>query len=256
MIPRALIVSVMAATSVAAITGIRAIPNLIGRPAATPPYLPPPASVAPPAAAEGHATPDDARQNPKPGSILPEAASLSAPPPAPEQGRVRDVTPRGVTPAPTVTGPLQRIVPEPTPPNPAKPEKPRVLRPILVVDGRTLKAGDIVVTLKDMEPPGASETCPEADGRTWACGAAATAALRAFVRGRGVQCMVPKDAREGTFATHCSIGPTDLTEWMIRRGWAKAITANGPHAAAETQARKENLGLWRMPAPIVAEGGR
>lgn len=187
---------------------------------------------------------------PSPPATL--AANVRGPAPAAPSGPVdvRNVTPPGVTPPPAVTGPLQRLPAREPVRKPLGPPKLRVLRPILVESAGVIRAGDVRVRLAGIAAPGAEETCRDAAGQDWPCGARAAVALRAFVRGRGLQCTVPEGAREGDFVSACRLGADDVGRWLVRQGWAKA--AGGDLGADETEARRAGLGLWAVAAPTPA----
>ncbi|MCW1842955.1 hypothetical protein [Prosthecomicrobium hirschii] len=188
----------------------------------------------------------------RPSPPAPLAASVRGPAPAAPSGPVdvRNVTPPGVTPPPAVTGPLQRLPAREPVRKPLGPPKLRVLRPILVESAGVIRAGDVRVRLAGIAAPGAEETCRDAAGQDWPCGARAAVALRAFVRGRGLQCTVPEGAREGDFVSACRLGADDVGRWLVRQGWAKA--AGGDLGADETEARRAGLGLWAAAAPTPA----
>ncbi|MBT9292042.1 thermonuclease family protein [Prosthecodimorpha staleyi] len=164
---------------------------------------------------------------------------------------VRNVTPPGVTPPPAVTGPLERLPAREPVRKPLGPPKLRVLRPILVESAGVVRAGDVRVRLAGITAPASDETCRDATGQDWPCGARAAVALRAFVRGRGLQCTVPEGAREGDFVSPCRLGSEDVGRWLVRQGWAKA--AGDDLGADETEARRAGLGLWAAAAPTPAD---
>ena len=82
----------------------------------------------------------------------------------------------------------------------------------------------------------------------WPCGRMALAALQRFVRGRSVECRMPKRPADGL--AHCSVGGRDIGEWLVAQGWAKA---NGPdYANAEKIAKKQKRGVWSSARPGLA----
>ncbi|MBZ8133874.1 thermonuclease family protein [Afifella sp. IM 167] len=190
-------------------------------------------------------------EGPSPGdpSALPASGNLldgqEVPPAA------RDVTPRGFTRGPEVTGPLTRVVP-PAPPAPPEPEAPKeartekLFRPVAVSAGR-LKAREAEVALAGIDAPAPEATCGDDN---WPCGQMARAALRRLIRARAVDCVVPAGERKLPAATECRLGETELGEWLVRRGWARAAAER--YRKAEDDARQEKLGIWSptRPGPI------
>jgi hypothetical protein len=164
---------------------------------------------------------------PAPGGIAPPA--------------VRDVTPKGVTAGPRVTGPLVRAAPLSALPKPQ--EKPRarterLFKPVVAEAGR-IETARGAVALPGVAAPGPDETCGAPE---WPCGRMARAALRRFIRGRAVNCDIPPAGKTLADATRCTVGGEDIAEWLVRHGWAKAD--GGAYASAATEAMSERRGIW------------
>ena len=76
----------------------------------------------------------------------------------------------------------------------------------------------------------------------------ARAALRRFLRGRAIECIVPAGAAEVPDPAECRVaGGEDLAAWLVAQGWARANSA--AYAALEAKAREEKLGLWAEARP-------
>jgi endonuclease YncB( thermonuclease family) len=180
-------------------------------------------------------------------------------PAAPESQRETDLAPaasqHAVTPAgtPMVTPDADEVAihtPEntgavmpPAPAPPAAPEATKLYHHVTVRDGGTLQSGKIVIRLTGIVARDAEATCKRANGKTWRCGAAARAALSRLIRGRAVECKLPKDGEHNIFDTRCSVGRADLSTWMVQQGWAEA--KDPVLDAAAKQAKADGLGLWR-----------
>ncbi len=125
-------------------------------------------------------------------------------------------------------------------------ETPRAHPAIDVVDGATLKAGDMVVRLAGMALPQDDLTCRRLDGLSVPCLDRANSYLQLLVKGRTVACDRAGVAADGTDLGRCRVGDTDITEQMIRQGWAKVSeTGEKRLVVAEAAARKQKLGIWR-----------
>lgn len=119
---------------------------------------------------------------------------------------------------------------------------------VVVQDGGTLEAGDVVIRLAGIKARETEAQCEDENGRTWPCGAAARTALARLIRSRAVACTVPSGGEQPTFVARCSVGDTDLSFWMVRQGWAEASEPAAPDLAqAIKQARRERVGFWRAP---------
>ena len=141
---------------------------------------------------------------------------------------------------PDSTGTLVQLVPAPLI---APQAATKLYRHVTVRDGGTLQSGDSVIRLTGIVARDAKATCKRANGKTWSCGAAAKAALTRLIRGRAIDCTLPKDGEHNIFDARCSVGSVDLSAWMVEQGWAEATDP----ALADTakQAKADRLGLWR-----------
>lgn len=111
------------------------------------------------------------------------------------------------------------------------------------VDGDTLNMTGMAVSLYGIDAPETGQTCDRA-GETWACGAEAGALLSQLVEGREIACEQQYQAQEQIIAV-CKVGRTDLSDAMIRAGYAVALTqVSDAYVDAEAQAKAASSGLW------------
>lgn len=137
----------------------------------------------------------------------------------------------------------------PAPVKPPEPPKPKRLFQVKVEDAGTLKSGDLVIRLGGIETRSAVERCTFEAGGEWPCGAVARAALARVIRGRSVECVL-EDKAEGEVVTRCTAGNTDLSQWLVRQGWAEPKSADDAKLAdAEADAKRERRGLWQKSRP-------
>ncbi len=117
---------------------------------------------------------------------------------------------------------------------------------VVVRDGGTLEAGGNVITLAGIAARGAEDSCEDELGKAWNCGAAARTAMTRLIRGRAVTCTLPPGGEAKAFAAACSVGDTDLAEWMVSQGWAEPSEPAGlAMKGAANAARAQRLGIWR-----------
>lgn len=135
---------------------------------------------------------------------------------------------------------LSRAVP-PRPKPTAEWQGVTLFRPVAGAAGR-ISAQDLSVTIAGIDPVAAGETCTD-HGTQWPCGARATTAFRALLRGRAVICDIPQEAGSREFTARCRLGKQDLGEWLVANGWARA-DANGPYAQAAQKAQKNGKGIY------------
>ncbi|MGV1014339.1 MAG: thermonuclease family protein [Methyloceanibacter sp.] len=127
----------------------------------------------------------------------------------------------------------------------AKPDSQRYYR-VKVLDGGLLEAGGMVIKLDGIEAREADAKCLDETGKSWPCGAEARAALTRLIRSRAVTCTLPKGNAPAPFAARCSVTGTDLSTWMVRRGWAEATDlADAGLVKAAEAAKAQRSGLWR-----------
>ncbi|KQZ82991.1 hypothetical protein ASD64_07640 [Mesorhizobium sp. Root157] len=188
-----------------------------------------------------------------PASEPPAGASLKGPgPPAPIS---RSVEPLVVAPPPLDGAELERIAPR----RPlsdlslAEPPKPKfsvdwkgmtLFRPFASSAGM-VAAQRYSVTIAGIDVVRSDETCLD-NGKTWACGAHALGAFRAFLRGLAVVCAIPPDKDRGEFNVRCRSGKKDVGEWLVENGWARAAKGS-PYEEAGEMARSLRKGIFGSP---------
>jgi endonuclease YncB( thermonuclease family) len=124
--------------------------------------------------------------------------------------------------------------------------RPAVHAAIEVVDGMTLRAGDMVVRLSGLSLPDDNSICRRLDGLAVSCTDRAVSYLQLLVKGRAVACARAGVSPDGVEKGQCRIGESDIAEQMVRQGWAKAEEQPEERfLVAEAAARKQKLGIWR-----------
>src|SRR5689334_7792597 len=83
-----------------------------------------------------------------------------------------------------------------------------------VVDGDTLEIHGIRIRLWGIDAPESSQLCRSEDSLQYRCGAQAANELDAFVARRPVSCLLVNLDPYGRTVATCSVGGTDLGEWL------------------------------------------
>lgn len=120
---------------------------------------------------------------------------------------------------------------------------------VAVVDGQTLRLGEVVVRLQGIAAPPRGTSCLRPDNSRFDCGAAASEALARLLRGLAVTCKLYGRDAAGFSQGLCEAEGHDVNRGIVAAGWARARTETPGFAAAsfsdaEGQARAAHRGLW------------
>jgi endonuclease YncB( thermonuclease family) len=87
-----------------------------------------------------------------------------------------------------------------------------------VIDGHTLEIHGTRIRLWGVDAPESSQLCRGADSNLYRCGASAANDLD--IARRPVNCTPISEDQYGRSVATCSVGGTDLGEWLVRHGLA------------------------------------
>jgi endonuclease YncB( thermonuclease family) len=117
--------------------------------------------------------------------------------------------------------------------------------PAKAVDGRSLRIGETVVRLADIDAPDPAQTCMLED-RVYSCGKLARAALADLLTGAQVECRIAVRPPDGPPVAICLADGFDLSLNMVHTGWAVADRdRSNRYAGIESAAREARRGMWR-----------
>lgn len=154
--------------------------------------------------------------------------------------------------------------------------------PIRVIDGDTIDVQGTRIRLHGIDALEKDQTCTDANGTVWACGAWVTEAVRARFAGQTAHCTAMDTDRYHRTIAKCSFAGEDMGQILVSAGWAfayrkysleydldekgAAIRNTGLHAstvqtpAAFRQGRatadQERTGACRIKGNISAKGVR
>lgn len=114
-------------------------------------------------------------------------------------------------------------------------------------DGDSIHAGDVYYRLWGVDAPEKAQTCKRPSGARWACGQAASAAMREMIAGQEVRCQArDRDRYRRTVAVCGTDAIPDLGAEMVRRGLALDYKrySGGAYAGQERAARRNRRGMW------------
>lgn len=113
-----------------------------------------------------------------------------------------------------------------------------------VIDGDTLDVGTVRVRLHGIDAFERHQMCDRTQG-PWACGAAATRALKASSEGRPLVCRVLDTDRYGRKVSRCERDGVDVARALVADGLALAYRRySQDYVADEMSAQARSVGAW------------
>ncbi|WP_334539216.1 thermonuclease family protein [Bradyrhizobium sp. AZCC 1708] len=118
---------------------------------------------------------------------------------------------------------------------------------VSVVDGDTLEIQGTRIRLWGVDAPESSQLCRDDDSSQYRCGAQAANHLDAFIARRPVSCSLVNLDPYGRVVATCSVGGTDLGEWLLRKGLALDWPqySKGRYGGAQRDAEHSGRGIWK-----------
>lgn len=126
-----------------------------------------------------------------------------------------------------------------------------------VIDGDTLDIRAVRFRLHGVDAPESSQTCKDARGVTYHCGAVAANRLSERIGMLNVACTETDRDRYGRIVAVCRAAGGDLNAWLVSEGLAVAYRKYSlDYVAPENRARAARSGLWagsfQMPSDYRA----
>ena len=126
----------------------------------------------------------------------------------------------------------------------ARTEPYRIAWPYEITDGLTFgPEGAIRTRLAGLEGPPRDAVCSDRDGRPWACGLQARAALNNVTRRQDLACE-PVAPSDGEVVLARCRGEVDVARELVLAGFARSVGRDPALEAAEDEARRDGRGLW------------
>jgi endonuclease YncB( thermonuclease family) len=115
-----------------------------------------------------------------------------------------------------------------------------------VIDGDTLEIHGTRIRIFGIDAPESDQLCRDDESELYRCGQRASNALFDFIGRRSVACIEVDRDRYKRAVSVCTVGATDIADWLVRNGLALDWPqySRGGYAAAESEAKREQRGLW------------
>ena len=138
---------------------------------------------------------------------------------------------------------------------------PAVLRaePVHLADGDSFRLGDQRYRLHGIDAPELHQECKDKDGGNWPCGIRARTELRRLIGTHPLECKTEAVDRFGRMVATCHAGGRNLSEEMVRSGYATIFARQGFASAyeqAQREARAEKRGIWAGSFDIPSDWRR
>ena len=115
-----------------------------------------------------------------------------------------------------------------------------------VIDGDTLEIHGMRIRLWGVDAPESRQLCRDSDSNPYRCGSNAANDLDTFIARRPVNCTRVSEDQYGRSVAICSVGGTDLGEWLVRNDLALDWPqySKGKYAYAQREADRSGRGMW------------
>jgi endonuclease YncB( thermonuclease family) len=119
------------------------------------------------------------------------------------------------------------------------------LAAVEIVDGDTLRIDGDRVRLWGMDAPERKQAC-QISGQSVPIGQRATDTLRQILTNGPLRCDAKDRDRYGRTVSECWAGEVNVSEAMVRLGWAWALPrySKDRFLSAQEEAERENRGVW------------
>ena len=117
---------------------------------------------------------------------------------------------------------------------------------VTVVDGDTIKIGDVKIRFSGIDAPEINQTCVASEGKV-ACGKISRDILITKVTNNKISCTDEGKAFYGRVLGECFVNGESLSRYLVREGFAFAYRKYSDKFILDEEYAKSNrLGMWSM----------
>ena len=117
---------------------------------------------------------------------------------------------------------------------------------VTVVDGDTIKLGDVKIRFSGIDAPEINQTCVASEGKV-ACGKISRDILITKVTNNKISCTVEGKVFYGRVLGECFVNGESLSRYLVREGFAFAYRKYSDKFILDEEYAKSNrLGMWSM----------
>jgi endonuclease YncB( thermonuclease family) len=115
-----------------------------------------------------------------------------------------------------------------------------------VIEGDTVEIHGTRIRVFGIDAPGSDQLCRNEESELYRCGQKASNALFDFIARRPLECVEVDRDRYNRSVAVCSVGATDIADWLVRNGLALDWPqySKGDYADAKAEAKREQRGMW------------
>lgn len=132
-------------------------------------------------------------------------------------------------------------------------EIPVSTQPVRVIDGDTIEVNHEKVRLYGIDAPEKGQPCKR-NNSPYDCGGASKEHLEFVLTGTIVKCTKKGKDKWGRFVAECAADGEDISQLMVRHGWALAYREySTAYVKDEEFAKSNKLGMWSKEFSIPSE---
>jgi endonuclease YncB( thermonuclease family) len=115
-----------------------------------------------------------------------------------------------------------------------------------VIDGDTIEIHGTRIRIFGIDAPESDQLCRDGQRNRYRCGQKASNVLFDYINRRPVECIEVDRDRYRRAVAVCTVGGTDIADWLVRNGLALDWPqySKGGYADAQAEAKHEQRGMW------------